>query len=549
MYIRRILLTLLISCILLVVPLTAWGETLFTDSFYDTSKVDMTKTTATVDLEEHCVRLPLRSLVNAIAVQEDSIGYVVATSNGIIMYDYDDATGSVVENSAFSAPWVTDAIGVSLRQDNLNIWSITEGSLSYYKLSGSAMSSDPALKVTGLNDVLSVTAFKNRDSALILQRKEGTAKISRYNQGSINPVTVFQADIPDPISISIVGDSPDFILTTRTGQFYFMYDDAGNTYYENMAYRLTITDAISSSSDDAASVIATDNEIKYYMFNDLGPPVAVTAFSKAISSKPIAVSLRPGQFEYAYIDEYGAVKYYIYDEATNQMVRDTSLETQGHSLNKGYGHPKDYYSKEYISSKPYDAAMLTVSQSIPSGTSIRYYISSNGGTTWTEAILGTWVQVPLGDRFVVRAVLDTSDNQVTPKIFQVTLMVDDDYKIDATIDQMVERGRNCEITAEVTRLTTGDPIDVDSIEVTVPIDKLAPGETPITGTMTYDPEDGKYKFTFLVPELTQVGYWPDNGYYQARIVATKGISQKEVLVDFEVQGHIFRRLVIRTTTW
>lgn len=538
--------------LIFAVPSSSWAEVVLSDSFTDTTMVDMSKTTATVDLTEHCVRLPERSLVNALALQKDSTGYAVATSTGIKMYDYDDATNSLVENTAFSVPWATDATGVSLRQDNLNIWAITESSLAYYKFNGAGMSDDPNLKISGLNNVLSVAALQNQNSALVLQEKNGKAQITSYRDtGSLDPSATFQLDIADPVAVSIVNDSPDFILTSKTAQYYFMYDDATGNYLEDAAKRLSsLSEVVSSSSNEIGSVIVSKTNSSFYMHDDAGPPKAVAIYSTGPVDKPVAVSVRPEQYEYAYLDEDGNVSYYLYDEASGKMVRDSVMETSGHSLNKGYAHPREYYSKTIISSKTYDAVMLTVSQTVPANTSVNWFVSSDGGVTWVPSNPGVWTAVTAGDRFTVKAVLDTSDTAVTPKIFQVVLTVEDDFQIIGEINpNPAERGRNCEITAGVTRLTTGETVAVDSVDVIVPTSNIAPGGSAISGSMTYNPGDSKWHYTFLVPDLIQAGFWPDDGSYQAKITARKGLTEKEVLVNFQVQGHILRRLVIRTTSW
>lgn len=544
---------LLILLILVIFPCPAWAEQVLTDSFTDTSRVDLTKTTATIDLVEHCVRLPQRSLVNALALQEDSTGYAVATSTGIKMYDYDDATHTINENNAFSSPWAIDATGVSLRQDNLNIWAISESSLAYYKFNGSSMSDDPSLKLSGLRDVLSVAAYKNSDSALILQRDNGTAKITKYTESfnSLVPETVFQTSIIDPIAISIVNDSPDFVLSSKDSLYYFMYDDFAGNYIEDTAKRLALSQiVVSTSSDDSGTVVSTTTDASYYMNDDAGPPKVASVYSVGAINKPVSISLRNGQYEYAYLDEDGKINYYIYDEAAQQMVRDSSMETTGHTMNKGYAHPREYYSKVTSSSKPYDAVMLTVSQSIPANTSINWYVSSNGGTSWVPCYPGAWTAVVAGSQFAVKAILDTTDTGVTPKILAVTLTAEDDIQVIGTINPSpVERGRNLEISAEIIRLTSNETISVDSVEVTVPTENVAPGHSPTTGHLTFNSGDGKWHYTFLVPEIIQSGYWPDNGSYHARLVARKGTVQKEVILSFQVQGHILRRLVVRTTSW
>ncbi|MFZ5632271.1 MAG: hypothetical protein ACOY40_05425 [Bacillota bacterium] len=417
------LMALLAVIIISIVP--AHAETILDDGFEDTTMVDLTKTTARVDTVNHCVLLPWQSLSSSISTLESGLGYAAASKDGITLYEYDDATGTMAVNPAYSCPWATDATGVSIRQDNLNLWAITSDSIAYYKFNGVGMSNDPALKTTGLVNVLSVAAFKTKDSALLLQNDGNKAKITKYDAGdSLNPALVFTPDITDPVSISMVNDSPDFRLFTKTSGYYFMYDDAGYRYIEDPARRITgLAGVLSASSDDTGSPVLTGNDLGYYINNDTGGASRVDVYSPGPVNNPVAVSLKPGTYEQVFIDESGNVHWWTYDDAANRMVRNAALEISGLNLNRGYAHPRDYYSK-VINTTANDAVLLTVVEDKPVGTSIQYFVSSDGGANFTPVTPEVWTAVPGGNRFVVRAVLDTADPVQTPKILHISLEVD-----------------------------------------------------------------------------------------------------------------------------
>jgi len=533
-----------------------FAEVVLEDSFNDTSQVDLSRTTARVDTDNHCVLLPERSMANAVDMLKNSLGYAVASNSGITLYELDDATGTIAANPEFSCPWANDATGVSLRQDNLNIWAITESSVAYYKYNGSGMSNDPALKVSGFNNVLSVTAFKNKDSALVLQADGNLARITRYDAGgSLNPSLVIEPGISDPVAVSMVNDSPDFRLFTKDTAYYYSYDDAGGTYVEDPAKRVNgLPDIISASSDDTGSAILSDSNAGYYMNNDTGGAARVDVFSPGPVSGPVAVSLKTGTYEQAIVDGDGNVQWWSYDDALGRMVRDPSLEIAGLTLNSGYAHPKAYYSKAMTTSISCNAAYLAVIDDIPAGTSVSYYVSSDGGSTYTAIIPGTWTAVPGGANFVLKAVLDTTDTRVTPKILQVRLECDADFVINGYVDpQPAERGRNVTISAAAVKLTTGEPVNLDSCEVEFPLPAkldgdpaLAPGDTPTSAAMVFNGVSGRWEYMFTVPDKAADCFWPDDGVYQARITGFKGGVSKSTDVDLEISGNILRRLVIRT---
>lgn len=534
----------------------AFAEVVLDDSFSDTSRVNLSQTTARVDTGNNCVLLPERSLANAVDMLKNSLGYAVASNGGITLYELDDATGTIEANPVFSCPWVTDATGVSLRQDNLNIWAISESSVAYYKYNGSGMSNDPDLKVFGLNNVLSVTAFKNKDSALVLQADGNMTRVTRYDAGgSLNPSLVIEPGFSDPVAVSMVNDSPDFRLFTKDTAYYYSYDDAGGTYVEDPAKRVTgLPDIVSASGDDTGSVILTNSDAGYFMNNDTGGAARVDVLSTGPVSGPVSVSLKTGTYEQAIVDGDGNIQWWSYDDAAGRMVRNTGLEIAGLTLNSGYAHPGAYYSKAMNSSISCNAAYLTVIDDIPADTSVSYYVSSDGGGTYTAIIPGAWTAVPEGTYFVLKAVLDTTDTRVTPKILQVRLECEADFAIKGYVDpQPAERGRNVTISAVAVKLTTGEPVILDWCEVEFPLpakldgdSALAPGDTPTSVAMVFNGVSVRREYMFTVPDKAADGFWPDDGVYQARITGFKDGVIKSTDVDLEISGNILRRLVIRT---
>ncbi|MFZ5650372.1 MAG: hypothetical protein ACOY4I_05925 [Bacillota bacterium] len=537
----------------------AFAEVVLDDAFNDTECVDLTRTTARVDTVNHYVLLPWQSLAGAVDVLENGFGYATASGEGIRLYELNDATGKVEINPVYSCPWAAEATGVSIRQDNLNVWAITGDSIAYYRFNGSGMADDPALKVSGLTGVLSVAAFKNSDSALLLQREGNRARVTRYEAGSgLNPALIFQPDIADPVRVSMVNYSPDFVLFSKTAAYYFSYDEAGGTYVEDPARRITgLADVISASSDDVGSSVLTGTDLGYYMNDDSGGAARVEVFSPGPVTGPVAVSLKTGTCEQVLLDENGNVQWWTYDDAAGRMVIDPGLGVSGLNINRGYAHPGNYFSRVITTAVTYDAVRLTVTDDRPAGTSISYSVSTDGGSAFTEISPGTWTAVPRGSRFVLRAVLDTTDPRLTPEIHRVILEADEDLVLEGqVIPYPAERGRNVTISARAVSLSAGARVTLDSCLVTYPLETRADGgpalpggQLPTEAYMVYNPGSGNWEYTFTVPEKNLDGRWPDNGVYRIRITGIKGTSQKELILNLEINGHILRRLIIRTLSW
>lgn len=415
---------LLLIVFLLALPGPVWAVTVLEDGFNNTLNVDMTKTTAVVDTADSSVRLPSMNIPNAVAMNKYGDGYAVVTKTGIQMYEYNDLTGSVQLNNAFSVPFITDAIGVAIRQDNVNIWAIRQDGVQYVKFNGSAMADDPALKASGIGQVLSVDAWENNDKAVVLLKNGNNAQLKAYNAqtGSLVNELSQNISIQDPVAVSIVKGTADLRVATKDSIYYLMYDDASGQYVEDTAKKITgLSNIISLSSDDSIHAVTSSLNAQLILDNDTGGGTPVGAYSIGAVSGAYAISLKPGSYDQAIVTASGEVQYWRYDDATGKMVRDSSMEKTGLQLMGGYIAPKEYWSKVFSTAEDYEEVRLTVTQDVPANTSITYWVSTNGGINFTQVLPGIWTSVPTGRDFVVKAALDTANKEVTPKILYVKL--------------------------------------------------------------------------------------------------------------------------------
>ena|GEM_PF-1404149 len=555
----EILLPALAVFFLFLTCVPAHAEVVIDDEFSDTAMVDLAKTTARVDTVNHCVLLPLQSLTGAVEMIQNGTGYAVASKAGIVLYEFDDAAGRMAQNPAYSCPWASDATGVSIRQDNLNLWAVSGSSLAYYRFNGAGLSNDPALKISGLTGVLSVAAFKNSDSALLLQSAGNKARVTRYDAGSgLSPELLFQPDITDPVKVCMVNSSPDFVLFSKTAAYYFSYDEAGGTYIEDPARRVTgLVDVISAGSDEVGSSVLTGTGLDYYMNDEAGGAARVEMYSPGTVEGAVAVALKPGASDQVLLDQNGNLQWWAYDDSSGRMARDTGLEVSGPVLNSGYAHPRIYSSKAVSTVLAYDAARLTVTEDKPAGTSISYAVSPDGGVTFVDTVPGAWTAVPKGVNFVARAALDTADPGRTPKILRLTLDLEDDLVLEGIINpRPAERGGNVSVSARAVSLTTGSVAPLDSCTVKYPLETkfngdpaLAEGQTPTVAAMAFNPGTGYWEYIFTIPEKHIEGRWPDDGVYQLGLAGVREGRQKEIRLLLEVSGNLLNRLIIRTISW
>ncbi|MBO8128931.1 MAG: hypothetical protein H0Z39_07000 [Peptococcaceae bacterium] len=419
---RRYLAGLLFLIILAALPPPSEAVTVFEDTFDDLSGVDTVHTTARVDTAAGVVTLPRQPMPSSVAVRKLGYEYAVATADGIKVFTFDDATGSLVENSALSIPTVTDAIGLAVRNDEAIIWALTNDSLTMYSFNGTGMSAVPGMVVTGLSNTLSVATWDGQTVAAVLSRSAGnTGLVNIYREvgGVLTNTFTLDTGLANPIAITAVPDTPDFVIATQTAVYYYLYDDATRGYVRHPARDvLGFSSVVSVSSGETGFVALDYSEAEYWMYTDPSGAGRVDILSVGGLTEPVAVSLKPGSYEYAVVTDSGQIQYWMFDGSG--MRRNPALETTV-NLARKYFHPAEYWSKVLNTPRDYDEVRLTVQDDIPAGTSIKYYVSSDGGSNWTQVTPGTWHVVPPGRQFVVRAVLDTIDTSKTPKILQVKL--------------------------------------------------------------------------------------------------------------------------------
>ncbi len=379
-------------------PSVATAEVILEDDFTNTSLVDMTKTDAVVDTEAGEVRLPKIKMPNAIDMLKYGEGYAVTASDGVIISEYDAATGALHDTKI---NWLTNARGLAIRQDNMSLWAIGDDHVQYCQFSGGAYSDDPALKSSGLTEVLSVDSIDGTDQAVVLSRTDsGKAKITRYRAGTSLTVELEkELDIGEPVALSVVDGTPDVVVVTKTGKHYLMFDDATQDYIEDTARKASgYSNIVSASANQDGTAILEGDEGQYLQDDDAGGAQQVLAYSAGQVPGALALSLKPGAYDQAFITETGEVQYFIYDDATDQMTRVST-------------------------GADYDTVKLTALTETPAGTGIVFYVSTDSGATWTEITPGQWEDVPYGREFVVKAVLDTTDPLKTPKITHIKLEV------------------------------------------------------------------------------------------------------------------------------
>lgn len=526
---------LVVLIFIFFIPSPCSAEIVLDDTFINTDYVDLNRTTARVDTKNGWVTLAGVAKPNAIAMKQFGYEYAVATAAGIKVFTYDDATGTMTENNALSVPAATDALGIAVRQDEPNIWVLTENELTLYKFNGGSMSTNPNLKVSGLSDVLSVSSWSTRDKAAILSISgAGTGLVEVYDatSGTMAPVINFDTGKQNPVAVSVVMGTPDLVVATSDAYYYYAYDDATGGYFEDPRRTVVgLNNVIAVSSGDPGSVVLARNDVQYYFNNDAGTPEQAVALSSS-PADGVAISIKPDSYDYAVITEGGDVEYYTYNNESGTMARVSTLEVTGLELNGGYKENGEYYSVVITTGREYDEVRLTVDQDVPDGTSVHYFVTSDGGENWVGAIPGEWVTVVPNNKFAVKAVLATSDKSVAPKVYNVQLEASTLELMDLQIRAIAynDPGQPVPITTFPARVKSGAEIQFEVITggyaetvsaiFTTGHNVMLTPEAPVTE------DENTWRGLYTVPADVEEG-----STIGATVTAERGSKQKHLTQD------------------
>lgn len=129
--------------------------------------------------------------------------------------------------------------------------------------------------------------------------------------------------------------------------------------------------------------------------------------------------------------------------------------------------------------------------------------------------------------------------------YRQTLKVLESFELEGYVTpNPAERGRKIRVTAWAYRPSTGQKIQLDTIQVYIPYNN-----PQVVANMVWNPGSMTYAYTYLIPDRTARGVWPDDGTYYIKVVGTRNGTQKEKLIPLTIKGNVLNRTFIRTYRW
>lgn len=397
------------------------AEVLLDDSFNNTSQVDLSKTDAEVDTSLGEIRLPLFPLTDALAANRYfGDGYAVTTQNAVQFYAFDSASSSTKKTMEIP---VSNPLAVSLLKKQMTAFVMTDQKNIYrFELTENGVLENPYGQITGSN-IISIAAMDAQEGIATID-DSGKVDVYLQKETEMGLAFSFATGLTDPVSISVVPNTIDLVVSTTSGMYFYPSDGSG--YTSPIQILTGVNGLISAEVDENGNVIASKIEsgtgsVDAYLRDDASATVEKSVIlSQADIDKPIAVSLNTDIYEQAYATRDGEVHYLSFDGT--KMVELQQMSQTGLAFTRWYQTPKYYYSNLINAPFNVDYVRLTTEEANETGGTIQYEISTDG-ITFQPLPLSSWTEVAPGNQIILKANLDTSDRTNTPILRRVQLEV------------------------------------------------------------------------------------------------------------------------------
>jgi len=413
---KKLFALILISTLLIS---SSIAEEIFSDAFDNADKI---ASSSTVKQENGYITIDSQYYPNAIAVSDESTEYAVINDGKIEIYNIGETNAKLV-NTIEDKNIVSSPIGITYANDGRSIWVLNEDNLIKYDIENE----NAVSKITGLNEVVSITSSKGYETVSILDSNNKVMGYKELIEGGISevPALSFSA-ISNPLAISSVGSSDDIIMLNDEEIVYYEFDD--NEYEFNSVLNISMGNtACSIAATEDGFVVLNKSGVDYYSINENNAEKK-SIYSLSNVTNGVGISLKQDEYEYAIIDEDGNVKYYQYDGT--QMKENEKLAIEGVKIPRKLILPAIYISNEVTTEGIYNQVTLSVSQTTDNNSSITWWVDSGSGFEQVSA--GVPTKVEEGNNFTIKAQLNVVDKSgELPKINSLSLDVSkiDEVKI------------------------------------------------------------------------------------------------------------------------
>ena len=337
--------------------------------------IDTSKTSAVVDTTLHEIRLP-RSSPKVVGFEGENFDYLALTPTEVKRFSWDGST--LVENTVIRVPGLSNPVAV-LPSFYPDVAVATSSVVTHYALSGGTMS--PVWSVSGFTSVMSIGTREMDFAAL----DGSVVKYYGYNGsgGSYISNLSITSGLVNPLDVALSPNTYDCVVLQSDKARYYAW--TGSSLTEVLGLNITNLSAPKSISMGTENNIAIvdGSQVKLYVLSG-GSFVNIASITSGLSN-PISVALRPGSNDLIVADG-DNVKYYMFDGSGLVYNDNLSKAVSGLSNIGSYAPSAVAVSNVNVNANNITKARIRAYCSLPNSTSIEFYMSTDGGSTWGNAV-------------------------------------------------------------------------------------------------------------------------------------------------------------------
>jgi len=518
------------------------------DSFTDKTKVELNRTTALVDTANGWVTLAKRNLANSMILYEDNYDITIINNDRVDTYRFNGSGMELVAGLSINGG-LREPVSIAGRAGEYAVLDRGTKTVTWYHYDGTGMVPNGILSISLLEDPRALDVFPGTYDIALLDQSDlhwfsfdGTG-LAPNGYLSFNPGG-------NPISLSLEKDGFACVLLDKASNQVRHYYFDGSKMVLDVAKsiqgpgELTNPKSLSVSKDGGLYLIVDDTEVRAYNYDGSGmfynPYLSSTGFSN-----PLAVAIKPGSYDYAVLDEnagHPKVRYFTFTGYSAEEI--TALGVDGLE-GIGYGSSQILWGKAFQAGHEVSGLKLLATVEVPEGTSISWEVTVDG-LTWKPIVPGgeaVRFAIP-GTQPNYRAVLQTNDMNLTPKILDVQLLdaslslaayaEKGGYKAGEAMVLYADTQGGAESVEAIMWWSGGNGFTADTTAELVP---GSPISSDLNTWCTRHNYPADYERVVIIPRDM-----PD-GRYTVRLRARKGILEAEDTIEIEVTGSQFNRIV------
>jgi hypothetical protein len=469
--------------------------------------IDTINTTALVDTTAHKISLPQTNGGRRISYSGNDYDYVALTGTSAIQYSFNGT--SMVGNTVASVSGLTNPLAVFASSPYPDVVVATSTDIKHYSFDGtSAMNENPALAVSGLTSVASVST-RGPDVAAL---DNGQLKYYGFNGTNMSqiPGLSISSGLSSPVDIALFPNSYNVAVLETDRVRFFYFNGSGLTEIPSLALTGFTNPLKSIAVNENIVSVIDGNQVKSYAFDGTSYSYSAALSITSSLAAPSCVVLRPGSNDIIVADG-DNVKYYMNDGT--KMVYNAALSVQvtGLSGNVRYLADATVRSINFTLAKNTQSSRVTATCNVPNNTSITWSVlissiytnvwrlrgsptgsileyTTDGGTSWTpigtaaNAVPGVstaqlWIS-PATSPVGWKADLHTDDPTVSPQIIAANPGVDTAIRMEVNNPPtvIINTSASCYLTMTPPPITwtyadaDGDPQAADAVKITADVD-------------------------------------------------------------------------------